>query len=409
MRTNSEAKTLAIIPARGGSKGIQLKNLRRIGGQTLLARAITSAFSTPSVFDVVVSTDDPDIKEEALAHGATVIDRPADIAGDTASSESVLLHALGTLDVLPHITAFIQCTSPVIDPADLEGAISTVSSGAANVSFSVVPDHGFHWRCTESGAAHASGHDAHRRPRRQDREPRFRETGAFYVMETAGFIEAEHRFFGSLALARVPEEHGIDIDTEADLDMARWQLGHSAPTTVIDVDALVTDFDGVHTPDTAYLHEDGSESVRVSRSDGMGISLLKRAGIHLLVLSTETNPVVTARARKLGVQVVQSVEDKAAVLRGWIQDLGLDPARVAYLGNDVNDLGAMESVGWPLAVADARGPVHAAARHRLSTPGGHGAVREAADLILAGNISKIHIPKATYLQDKPSIRLSPVF
>ncbi len=374
----------------------------------MLARAIESAFATPSVLDVVVSTDDPHIKDEALAHGATVIDRPADIAGDTASSESVLLHALGTLDVLPQITVFIQCTSPVIAPADLQGAISTVSSGAADVSFSVVPDHGFHWISNESGTAKASGHDASRRPRRQDREPRFRETGAFYVMDTAGFLEAEHRFFGSLALAQVPEEHGIDIDTEADLDMARWQLGRSAPKTEIDVDALVTDFDGVHTADTAYLHEDGSESVRVSRCDGMGISLLKTAGIHLLILSTETNPVVTARARKLGVQVAQSVGDKAAVLNRWIADRGLDPARVAYLGNDVNDLGAMESVGWPLAVADARSPVHAAARHRLAASGGHGAVREVADLILASNSSKINIPDRTYIQDIPDIRLSEV-
>ncbi|MFL4472961.1 cytidylyltransferase domain-containing protein [Paeniglutamicibacter sp. MACA_103] len=384
MRTNSEAKTLAIIPARGGSKGIPLKNLRRIGGQTLLARAIESAFATPSVLDVVVSTDHPDIKAEALKHGATVIDRPAEIAGDTASSESVLLHALGTLDVLPQITIFIQCTSPVIDPDDLQAAINTVASGAADVSFAAVPDHGFHWSCDETGAAHASGHDAARRPRRQDREPRFRETGAFYVMDTAGFLEAEHRFFGSLALAQVPEEHGIDIDTEADLELAAWRLSHTGPVTGIDVDALVTDFDGVHTADTAYLNQDGSEAVRVSRSDGMGISLLKEAGIQLLILSTETNPVVTARATKLGVEVAQSVNDKATVLNQWMAERGLDPARVAYLGNDVNDLDAMSQVGWPMTVADARESVHPAARHRLSRPGGLGAVREAADLILAG-------------------------
>lgn len=368
--------------------------MRRIGGQTLLARAIESAFATPSVLDVVVSTDHPEIKAEALAHGATVIDRPADIAGDTSSSESVLLHALGTLDVLPQITVFIQCTSPIIDPADLQGAITTVASGAADVSFAVVPDHGFHWTCDEMGAAHASGHTAAIRPRRQDREPRFRETGAFYVMDTTGFLEAEHRFFGSVAVAQVPEEHGIDIDTEADLELARWRLARTAPVSGIDVDALVTDFDGVHTADTAYLNQDGSEAVRVSRSDGMGISLLKKAGIHLLILSTETNPVVTARATKLGVEVAQSVSDKATVLNQWILDRGLDPARVAYLGNDVNDLDAMHQVGWPLTVADARDSVHAAARHRLTRPGGLGAVREAADLILAG-IRAERIPETT--------------
>lgn len=382
MSTNSKAKTLVIIPARGGSKGIPLKNLRRIGGQTLLARAIESALSTPSVSDVVVSTDHPDIKAEALAHGAIVIDRPAEIAGDTASSESVLLHALSTLDVLPQITVFIQCTSPLIDPADLQEAIATVAKRDADVSFSVVPDHGFHWGSDETGAAHAIGHDATRRPRRQDREPRFRETGAFYVMDTAGFIEAEHRFFGSLALARVPQAHGIDIDTEADLEFARWQESKSASAAAIDVDALVTDFDGVHTADTAYLSQDGIESVRVSRSDGMGVSLLRKAGIHLMILSSETNPVVSVRAAKLGIEAVQGTHDKATILTQWMAERGLDPARVAYLGNDVNDLAAMNIVGWPLAVADAHPTVLQASRRALTKRGGFGAVREVAELIL---------------------------
>lgn len=382
MSTNSEAKTLVIIPARGGSKGIPLKNLRRIGGQSLLARAIESALSTPSVSDVMVSTDHPDIKAEALAHGVTVIDRPAIIAGDTASSESVLLHALSTLDVLPQITVFIQCTSPLIDPADLHQAINSVARREADVSFSVVPDHGFHWGTDETGAAHAIGHDSTRRPRRQDREPRFRETGAFYVMDTAGFIEAEHRFFGSLALACVPQAHGIDIDTEADLEYARWQEAKTPTTAVLDVDALVTDFDGVHTADTAYLSQDGIESVRVSRGDGMGISLLRKAGIHLMILSSETNPVVSARAAKLGIEAVQGTHDKATILGRWMAERGLDPARVAYLGNDVNDLAAMNIVGWPLAVADAHPTVLSAARHTLSKRGGHGAVREVAELIL---------------------------
>ncbi len=116
----------------------------------------------------------------------------------------------------------------------------------------------------------------------------------------------------------------------------------------------------------------------------MGISLLKKAGIHLMILSTETNPVVTARATKLGIDVAQGVNDKARVLKRWMAERGLDPERVAYLGNDVNDLDPMNLVGWPLTVADAREEVHAAARHRLATPGGHGAVREAAELILAG-------------------------
>ncbi|GAA4363759.1 N-acylneuraminate cytidylyltransferase [Paeniglutamicibacter cryotolerans] len=353
-----------------------------------MARAIGSALATPSVSDVVVSTDHPGIKAEALAHGAAVIDRPAEIAGDAASSESVLLHALHVSTRRPDLIVLLQCTSPFIDPAGLEAAIATVTAKRADVCFAVAPDHGFHWAPGPVGAI-ALGHDAAHRPRRQDRAPRFRETGAFYVMDVSGFLEHRHRFFGTLAMHEVPAATALDIDAEDDLLLARALAdmaadrapGHRAPA--LEVDALVTDFDGVHTHDTALLGQDGTESVSVSRSDGMGVARLRAAGIRQLILSTETNPVVAARGAKLRIPVLQGITDKATALRDWMAERALDPARVAYLGNDVNDIGAMALVGWPLAVADARPEARAAARHVLERNGGDGAVREAAELILS--------------------------
>ena len=106
-------------------------------------------------------------------------------------------------------------------------------------------------------------------------------------------------------------------------------------------------------------------------------------GIPLLILSTERDRVVAARGRKLGVETLHGVADKAAVLATWLAEHDLDAARVAYVGNDVNDLAAMATVGWPLAVADAHPAVRAAARHVLTSEGGNGAVREACDLVLA--------------------------
>ncbi len=114
----------------------------------------------------------------------------------------------------------------------------------------------------------------------------------------------------------------------------------------------------------------------------MGIARLRRAGIPVLILSTETNPVVTARARKVQVDVRQGVHDKAAALREWAAARGIPLSRVAYLGNDVNDLACMELVGWPVAVPDAHPLVLAAARVIVSRPGGDGAVRDLADRVL---------------------------
>jgi YrbI family 3-deoxy-D-manno-octulosonate 8-phosphate phosphatase len=122
--------------------------------------------------------------------------------------------------------------------------------------------------------------------------------------------------------------------------------------------------------------------VTVSRADGAGVEALRRAGVPVLILSRETNPVVAARGRKLGVEVLQGVEDKAEALNRWAETAGVSLARSAYLGNDVMDLPAMALVGWPVAVADAHPLALAAARIVLERTGGHGAVRELADLVL---------------------------
>lgn len=394
MSKTNQPSVLAIIPARGGSKGIRLKNLREIGGKSLLGRAIESAKATTAVSDVVVSTDHEQIKAEALRYGARVIDRPADIAGDTASSESVLLHALAQTGQPPAVTVFIQCTSPFIDPQDLDAAIATVTSGRADVSFAAVADHGFHWGLDPQGDAVAVGHEQSHRPRRQDREPRFRETGAFYAMDTEGFLAAEHRFFGKVRVHEVPAAHGIDIDTEADLLLA--ELTVPATDEPIEVDAVVTDFDGVHTPDTAYVDEHGTETVRVSRSDGMGVARLRAAGVKFLILSKETNPVVAARAAKLKVEVAHGIDNKAEYLAQWLADESINPARVAYVGNDINDLGPMALVGWPITVADAQDEVHRAARHTLTRKGGNGAVRELAELVLTARATTKSFPSFTH-------------
>jgi|ERR1044071_5216873 N-acylneuraminate cytidylyltransferase len=115
----------------------------------------------------------------------------------------------------------------------------------------------------------------------------------------------------------------------------------------------------------------------------MGIELLKSAGIKLLILSKETNPVVGARAHKLGVPMRQGVNNKSEELRQWARESGVALEKVAYVGNDINDLECMRLVGCAVAVADARLEVLRAANVTLLSPGGQGAIRELADGILS--------------------------
>ena len=159
----------------------------------------------------------------------------------------------------------------------------------------------------------------------------------------------------------------------------RLARGHLASVTFV-----VFDFDGVMTDNRVLVAEDGRESVFCSRADGLGVQLLDRAGVGCLILSTETNPVVSARAAKLGVDCVQGlgVDGKGGALRRIIGGRGLDPAAVAYVGNDVNDVECLGLVGVPICVADAWPAARRAARYVTARRGGDGAVREVCDLLL---------------------------
>lgn len=149
-----------------------------------------------------------------------------------------------------------------------------------------------------------------------------------------------------------------------------------------DIDLLVTDFDGVLTDDRVLVSDDGHEAVRCSRSDGLGCDLLRGAGLEMMILSTERNPVVSVRGAKLRVDVIQGSGDKEAALREVVAARGLDLDRVMYIGNDVNDAGALSIVGWPIVPADAHPDVVGLARHTTSAKGGEGVLRELADLLL---------------------------
>jgi N-acylneuraminate cytidylyltransferase len=344
---------------------------------------VNAANAATLIDTVYVSTDDAAIAAATRAAGGEVIDRPADIAGDTASSEAALLHALKSLDAQPDILVFIQATSPFIEPADLDAAVARVRAGTDDVVFAAKKSHVFIWRETPDGADGVN-HDKSFRLRRQDSEPQFAETGAFYVMRVDGFLEREFRFFGRVGIQEVPELTAVEIDSHDDLAMVRALAQIVDRPGPIDVDAVVTDFDGVHTDDTVLIDRDGVEFTTVSRKDGMGVGLLKRAGVPMLILSTEVYPLATARASKLGIEVQQGLDDKLPALERWAAEKGIDLARIAYLGNDVNDLGCLRVVGWPIAVADAHRQVLEAARVVLDSRGGDGAVRELADRILTG-------------------------
>lgn len=383
-------RILVLIPARGGSKGIPRKNLVPLAGRPLLAHTIEQARSTSAVTRVVVSTDDDEIARCAAEWQAEVVRRPSELASDTASSEAALLHALDTLDreegYEPEIVVFLQATSPLRRGHDIARAIETFDTEGADSLFSACPVHGFVWR-RRGSELDALTYDPRERPRRQDVGDDYLENGSIYVFKPEVLRRYQNRLGGKIAIYPMDPLDSFQVDEPADLELFERLLEVHGPRRVdpdlSPIRLLVLDFDGVLTDNRVVVHQDGTESVTCDRGDGLGIERLLAAGVEIVVLSKETNPVVAARCRKLALPCSQGQDDKLPQLERMAADRGLAPAQVAFVGNDVNDLEAMAWCGVAIAVADAYPEVRAGADFVTRRPGGRGAVREVCDLLLA--------------------------
>lgn len=147
------------------------------------------------------------------------------------------------------------------------------------------------------------------------------------------------------------------------------------------VRVLAMDFDGVMTDNSVYVFEDGREAVRCSRFEGYGLRRVATCGVFPIILSTEANPVVKARARKLRIASYQNITDKVVSMEAILAEQGASFETTAFIGNDVNDIGLLGRVGLPVIVADAHEDLHALGAFRTRRPGGRGAVRELCDAI----------------------------
>lgn len=142
------------------------------------------------------------------------------------------------------------------------------------------------------------------------------------------------------------------------------------------------DFDGVFTDNSVFVFQDGREAVRCTRADGLGVERLAASGMPMAIISTERNPVVSARAAKLKLRCVQDCSDKRATLESLAAEAGVGLDRAAFVGNDINDAPCLEAVGLPIVVNDAHPEVLPLARFRTRANGGYGAVREICDLFV---------------------------
>jgi N-acylneuraminate cytidylyltransferase len=403
----NKKEVLAIIPARGGSKGIPRKNIRKFGGHPLIAYSIAAGLQSDVVTRVIVSTDDEEIAEIAKQYGAEVpFMRPAKLAQDDTVDLPVFKHALMWLDenqdYQPEIVVQLRPTNPLrsIDMVDHAVKLLLKNEGADSVR-GVIPSGCNPYKMWKFGSGdkispilEIDGVDEPYNAPRQALPKTYWQTGQIDVTRPETILDKNSMSGDNILGLDLDENYAVDIDNPADWGLAEMKLRYGELDFVRPlqgllllekIDLIVLDFDGVLTDNRVEVDQDGKESVIAHRGDGMGIALLKKAGYQLTILSTETNPVVSARANKLGIPVYQGISNKGEALSKLLSEKGIDPKNVIYVGNDVNDLGCFEIAGCAVAVADAHSEALSKADLILNEFGGYGAVRELCDLILRQN------------------------
>ncbi len=362
-------EVLALIPARGGSKGIPRKNIRLFAGFPLIVWSIAAAKQSEMVTRILISTDDDEIASVAREYGAeTPFLRPSELAQDQTTDLPVFEHALKWLEEVegyrPEVLVQLRPTSPIRPRGMVDKAIDTLLSHKdADCVRGVVraAQNPYKMWCFE-------GEDKPIKP--------------------------------LLAVEGISEPYNAPRQI---LPPVYWQTGHIDairfstianklplagevvyPLVIENIKLIISDFDGVLTDNRVWTDQNGTESVVASRSDSMKIKQLREIGIETIILSSEPNPVVLARAKKMGVEAIHGVgiSDKGRAMREVLERKNVRAEDVVYIGNDWNDLPCFEIAGWAVAVADAYPEVIRAADYVLSKPGGHGALREVCELVL---------------------------
>ena len=381
-------KNIAFVPLRGGSKSIVLKNIRTFLGKPLTYWVLKSLEYAKSIDVIVVATDSDDIKNivaEFNFSKVVVYDREAINAKDTSSTESVLLeYLLKNKHNANDNIVLAQATSPFTRSADFDQAINILKNSHADSLLSVVTSKRFYW--DENGPVN---YNFEERPRRQDFQGLFLENGAIYINSIRNITKHNNRLSGKICYYIMPEHTGYEIDEEHDWVIAEAIMRsiNKEKRSLNKIKLFATDIDGVMTDSGMYYTERGDEIKKFNTKDGMGLEMLRNQGIITVIITSENTNMVYNRGKKLKVDYVyQGVKDKLRILKDICEKLDIRLSEVAYIGDDINDIEVLQSVGLPACPLDSDYKVKSIDRIKLLTcNGGQGVVRELSNFILDYN------------------------
>lgn len=381
-------KTIAFIPVRGGSKSIPLKNIKYFCGKPLVYWSIYALQQSEKVEEIVVATDSDEIEEAVLGfhfNKVSIYRRSPENARDISTTESVMLEYIKNGCLAPEdIFILVQATSPLTETRHFDEALQVYSQGEYDSMLSCVRNFRFFWKNDGS----SWNYDYRHRPRRQDFAGNLMENGAFYINKVAHIVESENRLSGKIGIYEMPEYTATEIDEPDDWGVLE-QLMYKYVLSVSsfpEVKLFLTDVDGVLTDAGMYYSENGDELKKFNTRDGMGLKLIRQAGIKTGIITSEDTRIVEKRAHKLEVDYLYQGKREGGKLAAALEICkieNIDLRHVAYIGDDINCMDLLQAVGVAACPADAVNKVKRIPRiHCLEAKGGEGAVREFVELIL---------------------------
>jgi YrbI family 3-deoxy-D-manno-octulosonate 8-phosphate phosphatase len=381
-------KKIGVIPLRKDSKGIPGKNKKKMVGRPLFSWVLTEAIFS-NLDAVYVFTNDTEIiryveREYSWTNKVFALLRNEENANDTASTESTMMEFSEKINHEYAVLCLLQATSPLTLAADINNVLDKITTEKFDTALSVVKTHRFTWNSDGT----PQNYDVFNRPRRQDFEGLLIENGAVYATKKELFLNSKNRVSGTIGLVEMPEETLMEIDSLSDWNIVENLLmeRQKAMKTNQRIQYLVLDVDGVFTDGGVYYDEAGEMAKKFDMRDGMGLEILRENNVEVITLTSENSKLVAQRMVKLQIkEAFFGVKDKYSFLKQFLATKNSSFGAVAYVGDDVNDLTNICSVGWSFAPANATAIIKLNADFVLGNASGSGAIREVCETILKYN------------------------
>ncbi|XP_041842677.1 N-acylneuraminate cytidylyltransferase-like isoform X2 [Melanotaenia boesemani] len=390
-RGERKRNIVALILARGGSKGIRLKNIKKLAGVPLIGWVLRAAIDSNAFDSVWVSTDHDEIEEVAKFWGAKVHRRSPEVSKDSSTSlETIQEFVRRNPDA--DVICNIQATSPCLHPVHLKEALEMITDKGYTSVFSVVRRHQFRWKEVKKGSSEATrpvNLNPKKRPRRQDWDGELCENGSFYFATKDLIMNKCCLQGGTIGYCEMRPEYSVDIDVDIDWPVAEQRVlryGYFGRITPEVVRLMLCKVWGCLTDGRIYLSVSQEEMLSINARDVTGLRLLQKENVEVLLLTSSLDPLAESLAIKLsqrtGCEMMQVGEDPLKDLQPFLEKKKWEWKDVAYMGNDKEDVSCLNLAGLSAVPGDAPIDAVRAAKYTCSHDGGMGAVREFAEHIL---------------------------